>query len=111
MRRGRHPLGRQSRVETGPRGVPPGRARHGCCLTRLVFGSHFDAKMAATVVTAGAEARAGAGGKTAGATAGPKTGVQAKTAGRSGMAVFVHLEGGSMAAMAIGGRKFSFEVQ
>jgi lipid-binding SYLF domain-containing protein len=71
----------------------------------------FDAKMAATAVTAGAEARAGTGGKTAGATAGPKTGAQAKTEYRSGMAAFVHLKGGLMAEMAIGGQKFSFAPQ
>jgi lipid-binding SYLF domain-containing protein len=71
----------------------------------------FDAKMAATAVTAGAEARAGTGGKTAGATAGPKTGAQAKTKYRNGMAAFVHLKGGLMAEMAIGGQKFSFEAQ
>jgi hypothetical protein len=62
-------------------------------------------------VTAGAEARTMAGDRTDGETAGPRTGVQAKTEYRNGMAVFVHLEGGSMAVMAIGGQKFSFEVQ
>jgi lipid-binding SYLF domain-containing protein len=71
----------------------------------------FDAKMAATAVTAGAEARAGTGGKTAGATAGPKTSAQAKTKYSNGMAAFVHLKGGLMAEMAIGGQKFSFEAQ
>ena len=71
----------------------------------------FDAKMAATAVTAGVEAKAGTSGKTAGATAGPKTGAQAKTQYRNGMAAFVHQKGGLMAELAIGGQKFSFEAQ
>jgi lipid-binding SYLF domain-containing protein len=69
----------------------------------------FDAKMAATAVTAGVEAKAGTTGKTAGATAGPKTGAQAKTEYRNGMAAFVHQKGGLMAELAIGGQKFSFQ--
>jgi len=69
----------------------------------------FDAKMAATAVTAGVEAKAGTSGKTAGATAGPKTGAQAKTEYRNGMAVFVHQKGGLMAEMALGGQKFNFQ--
>jgi len=69
----------------------------------------FDAKMAATAVTAGVEAKAGTGGKTAGATAGPKTGAQAKTEYRNGMAAFVHQKGGLMAELALGGQKFSFQ--
>ena len=71
----------------------------------------FDAKMAATAITAGAEAKAGTSGKTAGATAGPKTGAQAKTEYSNGMAAFVHQKGGLMAELAIGGQKFSFEAQ
>ena len=69
----------------------------------------FDAKMAATAVTAGAEAQAGTTGKTAGVTAGPKTGAQAKTKYHKGMATFVHSKGGLMAEMALGGQKISFE--
>jgi lipid-binding SYLF domain-containing protein len=69
----------------------------------------FDAKVAATAITAGAEAKAGTTGKTAGATAGPKTGAQAKTEYHNGMATFVHSKGGLMAEMAVGGQKFSFE--
>ena len=69
----------------------------------------FDASMSATAVTAGAEAKAGTGGKTAGATAGPKTGVQAKTEYRNGMAAFVQQKGGLMAGLSVGGQKFSFE--
>ena len=71
----------------------------------------FDAKMAATAITAGAEAKAGTSGKTAGATAGPKTGAQAKTEYSNGMAAFVHQKGGLMAELAIGGQKFSFEAK
>ena len=69
----------------------------------------FDAKVAATAVTAGAEAKAGTSGKTAGVTAGPKTGAQAKTEYHNGMATFVHSKGGLMAEMALGGQKFSFQ--
>jgi lipid-binding SYLF domain-containing protein len=69
----------------------------------------FDASMSATAITAGAEAKAGTGGKTAGATAGPNTSVQAKTEYRNGMAAFVHQKGGLMAGMSVGGQKFSFE--
>jgi lipid-binding SYLF domain-containing protein len=61
----------------------------------------FDAKMAATAVTAGVEAKAGTGG--------PKTGAQAKTEYHKGMATFVHQKGGLMAEMAVGGQKFSFQ--
>jgi lipid-binding SYLF domain-containing protein len=69
----------------------------------------FDAKMSAVAVTAGASAKAGTGGKTAGAAAGPKTGAQAKTQYHKGMATFVHMKGGLMAEMALGGQKFIFE--
>ena len=71
----------------------------------------FDASMSATAVTAGAEAKAGTGGKTAGVTAGPKTGAQAKTEYHNGMAAFVHQKGGLMAGMSVGGQKFRFESQ
>jgi lipid-binding SYLF domain-containing protein len=39
----------------------------------------FDATAQAVVITAGAQAQAGTAGKSAGASAGPKTGVQAET--------------------------------
>jgi hypothetical protein len=71
----------------------------------------FDAKVAATAVTAAAEAEAGTTGKTAGVTAGPKTGAQAKTEYHNGMATFVHSKGGLMAEMALGGQKISFKPQ
>ena len=69
----------------------------------------FDAKMSAVAVTAGAQAQAGTSGTSASATAGPKTGAQAETKYKSGMATFVHAKGGLMAEMAIGGQKFSFK--
>jgi len=69
----------------------------------------FDAKMSAVAVTAGAQAQAGSSGKSASATAGPKTGAQAETKYSSGMATFVHAKGGLMAEMAIGGQTFTFK--
>jgi lipid-binding SYLF domain-containing protein len=69
----------------------------------------FDAKMSAVAVTAGAQAQAGTSGKTASTTAGPKTGTQAETTYKSGMATFVHAKGGLMAELAVGGQKFSFK--
>jgi lipid-binding SYLF domain-containing protein len=69
----------------------------------------FDATASVVVITAGAQAKAGTEGVTAGASAGPETGVQAKTKYRKGMAVFVHAKGGLMYEAAIGGQKFSFE--
>jgi len=50
----------------------------------------------------------GTEGSTAGASAGPATGVQAQTSYTKGMAVFVHAKGGLMYEAAIGGQKFSF---
>ena len=69
----------------------------------------FDATASVVAITAGAQAKAGTEGVTAGASAGPETGVQAKTKYRKGMAVFVHAKGGLMYEAAIGGQKFSFE--
>ena len=66
----------------------------------------FDASLSAVVVTAGVQARAGSDGGTAGASAGPATGIQAKTAYYKGMAVFIHAKGGLMYEAAIGGQKF-----
>jgi len=69
----------------------------------------FDATAQATVITAGAEAKGGTTGVSAGATAGPKTGVQAETEYHNGMAVFVHSKGGLMVEVSIGGQKFNFK--
>jgi len=69
----------------------------------------FDAQASAVAITAGAQAQAGSTGATAGASAGPKTGSQAETSYRKGMAIFVHVKGGLMYEAAIAGQKFSFE--
>ena len=71
-------------------------------------GFEFDAKIQATLVTAGAGAQAGSSGGTAGATAGPKTDVQANTSYYKGMAVFVHSIGGLMVEASVGGQKFKY---
>jgi lipid-binding SYLF domain-containing protein len=68
----------------------------------------FDASASAVAITAGAQAKAGTEGATAGANAGQVNVVQAKTAYRKGMAVFVHAKGGLMLEAAIGGQKFNF---
>lgn len=69
----------------------------------------FGATAQATAVTAGAEVRAGTGGTSAGASAGPKTGVQAETDYVKGMATFVHAKGGLMYEFSLGGQRFTFE--
>lgn len=70
----------------------------------------FDASVSAVVVTAGAQAKAGSDGGTAGASAGPATGVQAQTNYYKGMAVFIHAKGGLMYEAAIGGQKFDVKL-
>jgi len=69
----------------------------------------FDAAASAVAITAGAQAKAGTAGSSAGASAGPATGAQAAASYRKGMAVFVHIKGGLMYELAIGGQKFSFK--
>jgi lipid-binding SYLF domain-containing protein len=69
----------------------------------------FGATAQATVITAGAQARARTGGTGAGASAGPKTGVQAETNYVNGMATFVHAKGGLMYEFSVGGQRFTFE--
>ena len=69
----------------------------------------FGATAQAVVITAGAQAKAGTAGTSAGASAGPKTGVQAETDYVKGMATFVHSKGGLMYEASIGGQKFKFE--
>ena len=68
----------------------------------------FDASVSAVAITAGVQAKAGTEGGTASATAGPATGVQAKTHYTKGMVVFVHARGGLMYEAALGGQKFSY---
>jgi lipid-binding SYLF domain-containing protein len=68
----------------------------------------FEAGVSAVAITAGVQAKTGTDGSTAGASAGPATGAQAKTNYKKGMAVFVHAKGGLMYEAAIGGQKFKF---
>ncbi len=68
----------------------------------------FGATAQAVAITAGAQAEAGTGGISAGASAGPKTGVQADTHYVNGMATFVHSTGGLMYEFSIGGQKFTY---
>lgn len=69
----------------------------------------FDATAQAVAVTAGAQAQAGTTGASVGASAGPKTGVQAETNYIKGMAIFAHSKVGLMAEFSIGGQKFTFQ--
>lgn len=69
----------------------------------------FDASASAVAITAGAQARAGTTGRSAGASVGPATGTQASANYRKGTAVFVHTKGGLMYEAAIGGQTFTFE--
>ena len=69
----------------------------------------FDTTAQAIVITAGAEAQGGTTGVSAGASAGPKTGVQAEAQYHDGMATFVHSKGGLMIEVSLGGQKFTFE--
>jgi len=69
----------------------------------------FGATAQAVVITAGVETKAGTTGTSAGASAGPKTGVQAENKYVKGMATFVHSKGGLMYEASIGGQKFKFE--
>jgi lipid-binding SYLF domain-containing protein len=75
--------------------------------TSQTFDFGFDVN--ATIITVGAQASAGTLGPTAGATAGPATGVQAHSSYFRGMAVFVHAKGGLMLEASLGGQKFTFE--
>ena len=71
----------------------------------------FDATASAVAITAGAQAKAGTEGTSAGASAGPATGKQAKTSYHKGMVVFTHTKGGLMYEAAIGGQKFNFKAK
>ncbi len=68
----------------------------------------FGAEAQATAITAAADVKAGTGGLSAGASAGPKTGIQAETQYYNGMATFVHATGGLMYELSISGQKFTF---
>jgi len=69
----------------------------------------FDATASAVAITAGAQAKAGTEGASAGVSAGPATGKQAKTSYHKGMVVFTHAIGGLMYEASIGGQKFTFK--
>ena len=69
----------------------------------------FDATASAVAITAGAQAKAGTEGASAGASVGPATGKQAKTSYHKGMVVFTHAKGGLMYEASIGGQKFKFK--
>ena len=69
----------------------------------------FDATAQAIVVTVGAEAQGGTTGVTAGASAGPKSDVQANPKYYKGTITFVHSLGGLMYELSIGGQKFTYE--
>ena len=71
-------------------------------------GFEFDATAQAVAITAGAEVQAGTTGSSAGASAGPKTGVHAETRYHKGMATFVHSKGGLMYEVSVSGQKFKF---
>ncbi len=72
-------------------------------------GFEFDVNASAVAITAGAQAKAGTMGTTAGASAGPATGTQASNHYRKGMAVFVHTKGGLMFEFSVGGQRFDFK--
>jgi lipid-binding SYLF domain-containing protein len=72
-------------------------------------GFEFDATVQAVAITAGAEVQAGTAGSSAGASAGPKEGVQAETKYYKGMVTFVHSKGGLMYEVSVGGQKFKFK--
>ena len=69
----------------------------------------FDATAQAIAVTVGAEVQGGTTGVSAGASAGPKSDVQANPKYYKGTITFVHFMGGLMYELSLGGQKFSFE--
>ena len=71
----------------------------------------FDAAASAVAITSGAQAKAGTEGASASAGTGSRSGKQAETGYRKGMAVFTYVKGGLMYEAAIGGQKFSFEAK
>jgi len=68
----------------------------------------FDASASAVIITAGAQAKAGTQGATAGASVSSDVATQAKTSYTYGMAVFIFTKGGLMYEASVGGQKFSF---
>jgi lipid-binding SYLF domain-containing protein len=72
-------------------------------------GFEFDATAQAVVITAGVQARSGTAGSSSSASTGADTTYQADADYVNGMATFVHIKGGLMYELSIGGQKFSFE--
>ena len=72
-------------------------------------GFEFDATASATVITAGVQAQAGTIGSSVSASVGPSTTAQAEYGYKKGVAVFVHVLGGLMYEMSIGGQKFKYK--
>lgn len=70
----------------------------------------FDATASAVAITAGAQASSGTKGSSASSSAGPATGLQAKSKAKfqKGLRIFVHVKGGLMYEATIGGQKFKF---
>ncbi len=68
----------------------------------------FGATVQAVAVTAGAGAKVGTTGASAGVSAGPRTEVQAEVGYINGMAIFVHPSGGLMVDISVGGQKFTY---
>lgn len=69
----------------------------------------FDATASAVAITAGAQAKVGTTGKSAGASSGPATGKQLAARYVKGLAVFTHAKGGLMYEASLAGQKFYFE--
>jgi len=69
----------------------------------------LEATASAVAVTAGAQAKAGTTGTSAGASLGPATGKQLSSSYVKGLAIFVHAQGGLMYEASVGGQKFTFE--
>jgi len=69
----------------------------------------LEATASAVAITAGAQAKAGTTGTSAGASLGPATGTQLSSNYVKGLAIFVHAKGGLMYEASVGGQKFTFE--
>jgi len=69
----------------------------------------FDVTAQAIAITVGAEVQGGTTGVSAGASAGPKSDVQANPKYYKGTITFVHPMGGLMYELSLGGQKFSYE--
>lgn len=76
----------------------------------FTWGSfELEATASAVAITAGAQAKTGTTGTSAGASLNPTTGTQVASKYENGMAIFVHAQGGLMYEASVGGQKFTFE--